>query len=256
MISLKKYLNLTRNVRNWPTYFYAKHLDPKRNPVVFWAANGVVVEVPKGPITAIFKEIFMEDLYDIGFMKQHLKPRPVIVDVGANVGFFSLFMAAQMPGASIYAFEPLPVNFKHLHRHFELNKGKSLVALNQAVAGARGTLDLYFNPDADFTALASLDTGFDNANTSRVTVEAVSLPDIFAGHQLGQIDLLKLDCEGAEYDILYRCPDALLQRVKLMAMETHKGTKANENTEALCAFLTEKGFTVKRGDKEFVWAWR
>jgi hypothetical protein len=89
-----------------------------------------------------------------------------------------------------------------------------------------------------------------------VTVEAVSLPDIFAGHQFQQIDLLKLDCEGVEYEILFRCPDYVLQRVKLIAMETHNGVGTNENTEALCAFLKKKGFTIRTGDKHFVWAWR
>lgn len=256
MLSLKKYINLAKNVHNWPNYLYAKHIDTKQNPVVFRAGNGVVIEVPKGAITAIFKEIFMEDLYDIAFLKTHLKPQPVIVDVGANLGFFALFMASQVPGARVFAYEPLPTNFKHLQRHFRLNQDKALVAENKAVAGAKGSLELYYNPNVDFTPLASLRTDFEDTNTSRVTVEAVSLPDIFAGHQLQQIDLLKLDCEGAEYDILYPCPDSLLQRVKLMAMETHQGTKANENTEALCAFLREKGFTVRTGDKHFVWAWR
>jgi FkbM family methyltransferase len=256
MISLKKYINLAKNVHNWPNYFYAKHIDTKQNPVVFQAGNGVVIEVPKGTIMAIFKEIFMEDLYDIAFLKAHLQPRAVIVDVGANLGFFALFMASQLPDARIFAYEPLPTNFKHLQRHFRLNNGKALVAENKAVAGEKGSLDLYYNPDVSYTPLASLRTDFEDTNTSRVTVEAVSLPDIFASNRLDRIDLLKLDCEGAEYDILYRCPDSLLQKVRLMAMETHPGTKANENKEALCAFLTAKGFTVKIGDKDFVWAWR
>jgi FkbM family methyltransferase len=256
MLSLKKYINLAKNVHNWPNYFYTKHIYTKQNPVVFRAGNGVVIEVPKGAIMAIFKEIFMEDLYDIAFLKTHLKPQPVIVDVGANLGFFALFMASQLPGARIFAYEPLPTNFKHLQRHFRLNNGKALVAENKAVAGEKGALDLYYNPHVSYTPLASLRTDFEDTNTSRVTVEAVSLPDIFASNRLDHIDLLKLDCEGAEYDILYRCPDSLLQRVKLMAMETHNGVGTNENTEALCAFLKEKGFTIRMGDKHFVWAWR
>ncbi len=256
MFSLKKYINLARNVQNWPNYFYAKHLDAKQNPVVFRAQNDVVIEVPKGPITAIFKEIFMEDLYDISFLKTHLKRDPVIVDVGANVGFFSLFMASQMPSAEIYAYEPLPSNFKHLQRHFQLNGSKALVCRNQAVAGEKGSLELYYNPNETFTPLASLHTDFDYTNTCRVEVEAVSLPDIFSGFRLEQVDLLKLDCEGAEYQILYQCPDHLLSRVKLIAMETHNGAKVNENTAALCAYLKEKGFELKTDGNHFVWAWR
>jgi len=256
MFSLKKYINLARNVRNWPNYFYAKHIDTKQNPVVFRADNGVVVEVPRGAIMAIFKEIFMEDLYDISFLKTRLTPQPVIVDVGANLGFFALFMASHMPGAKIFAYEPLPTNFNHLQRHFQLNSGKALVAENKAVAGTKGSLALYYNPNVNFTPLASLRTDFEDTNTSRVAVEAVSLPDIIASHQLEQVDLLKLDCEGAEYEVLYQCPEHALQRVKLIAMETHNGAKLNENTKALCAFLEEKGFMVRTGDKHFVWAWR
>ncbi len=256
MISLKKYINLTKNVKNWPHYFYAKHIDGKQNPVVFRADNDIVIEVPRGNIMAIFKEIFMEDLYDIRFLKHHLKSDPVIVDIGANVGFFSLFMAAQMPGSKILAFEPLPANFGHLQRHFQLNADKGLICQNKAIAGTKGTVELYFNPDAGFTALASVHTAFDGSNTGRVEVEAVTLPDIFSQFGIGTLDLLKLDCEGAEYDILYRCPDPLLSRVKLIAMETHSGTGANENTRAMCRFLEQKGFMFKTGSNGFVWAWR
>jgi FkbM family methyltransferase len=198
----------------------------------------------------------MEDLYDIAFLKTHLKSDPVIVDVGANAGFFSLFMAARFPASKIFAFEPLPANFSHLQRHFQLNSRKALVCQNKAVAGKKGFIELYYNPDANFTALASMHTAFDGSNTSRVEVEAVPLPDIFSQFRIESVDLLKLDCEGAEYDILYHCPDQQLSRVRMIAMETHPGTGINETTEAICQFLAGKGVKFKTGSNNFVWAWR
>ena len=99
-------------------------------------------------------------------------------------------------------------------------------------------------------------TTFDTSNTRQVEVEAVSLPDIFSEFKLKEIDLLKLDCEGAEYDILYQCPTQLFPRIKQMAMETHPGKQSNENTETLCEFLKENGYQIKTDSNHFVWAWR
>jgi len=256
MFSAKKYINLIRNVKNWPNYFTAKYFDTKQDPVKFSAKHNVQVEVPRGGIMPIFKEIFMEDLYEIDFLKKRLPITPVIIDVGANVGFFSLFMVSQVPGAAIYAFEPLPGNFKHLERHFELNKDKKLVCQNKAVAGSKGTITLHYNPEVNFTALASMNTTFDISNTRQVEVESVSLPGIFSEFSLKQIDLLKLDCEGAEYDILYQCPADFFPRIKQIAMETHAGKKPDENTKALSAYLLKNGYQIKTNSNHFIWAWR
>jgi FkbM family methyltransferase len=256
MFSAKKYINLIRNINNWPHYFTAKYFDSSQDPVKFTARHQVQVEVPKGGIMPIFKEIFMEDLYEIDFLKKRLPADPVIVDVGANVGFFSLFMASQFPKASIYAFEPLPGNFKHLQKHFHLNPGKKLIAQNKAVSGSKGTLTLHYNPAVNFTALASMHTSFDASNTKQVEVESVSLPDIFTAFSLKKIDLLKLDCEGAEYDILYQCPPALFSKIDQIAMETHAGKKPDENTEALATYLRKLGYQLKTNANHFIWAWK
>lgn len=256
MFSAKKYINLIRNINNWPSYFTHKYFDSGQDAVKFTARHEVKVEVPKGGIMPIFKEIFMEDLYEIDFLKKRLPVNPVIVDVGANVGFFALFMASQFPGASVYAFEPLPGNYTHLQRHFQLNAGKKLIAQNKAVAGSKGTLTLHYNPEVNFTALASMHTTFDASNTRQVEVESVGLPDIFTQFNLQSIDLLKLDCEGAEYDILYQCPAALFPKISQIAMETHAGKKPDENMESLAAYLRKQGYQLKSNANHFIWAWR
>jgi FkbM family methyltransferase len=256
MFLAKKYINLIKHITNWPNYFYAKHINTNREAVVFKAKNNIVIEVPQGGIMPIFKEIFMEDLYEIDFLKTRLSTKPVIIDVGANVGFFSLFMASQFPKAKIVAFEPLPGNFKHLQKQFQRNSNKDLTALNKAVTGSKGSIMLHYNPEVNFTALASMHTTFDSSNTHQVEVEAVSLPDIFSQYNLDQIDLLKLDCEGAEYDILYQCPTQYFGRIKQIAMETHAGKQPNENTQALGEYLKKNGYQLKTNSNHFIWAWR
>jgi hypothetical protein len=65
-----------------------------------------------------------------------------------------------------------------------------------------------------------------------------------------------MDCEGAEYDILYNCPSDYLQRIDQIAMEVHHGEKENQNIEALEAFLRGQGFSTRRRPVGMLWAWR
>jgi hypothetical protein len=64
-----------------------------------------------------------------------------------------------------------------------------------------------------------------------------------------------MDCEGAEYDILYNCPPDYLQRIDQIAMEVHNGEKENQNIEALEAFLRKQGFSTRRRPVGMLWAW-
>ena len=65
-----------------------------------------------------------------------------------------------------------------------------------------------------------------------------------------------MDCEGAEYDILYNCPPKYLQRIDQIAMEVHSGKKENQNIDALETFLRKQGFSARRKPVGMLWAWR
>jgi hypothetical protein len=69
-------------------------------------------------------------------------------------------------------------------------------------------------------------------------------------------DLLKMDCEGAEYDILYNCPPEYLRRIDQIAMEVHSGQQKDQNIEALEAFFRKQGFITRRKPVGMLWAWR
>ena len=65
--------------------------------------------------------------------------------------------------------------------------------------------------------------------------------------KINSIDFLKLDCEGAEYEILFKCPDKILNRIKIISMEYHEIDK-KRNKKTLIRFLKSKGFKVISGD--------
>jgi len=65
-----------------------------------------------------------------------------------------------------------------------------------------------------------------------------------AQHGLDRVDLLKMDCEGSEYSILYRCTTEYLKRIGKMAIEVHAGQEPDHNITALSSFLAARGFST------------
>lgn len=79
---------------------------------------------------AIIREIFMQDLYDMRMLKSGLPENPVVIDIGANIGLFSMLILSHVPGARIIAFEPMPGNYTFYHsiqlfrRHDSVSPGE------------------------------------------------------------------------------------------------------------------------------------
>lgn len=205
-----------------------------------------------------FKEVFFDQVYLQKIPKKLLKKdAPTILDIGANVGFFSFFMLFRYPGANVYAFEPMPFNFKLLRQYAEQSRFQTLFSVNKAVAGSTGRLLLNYAGTQAFTTMASI---FKNQRKKHhLEVEAVTLEQIFTEYRLHTVDFVKMDCEGSEYDILYKTPATLFQKINALCIETHHGPQANENTASLAEFLREQGYcllTTQRKRTGYIWAWR
>jgi len=148
---------------------------------------------------------------------------PTIIDIEANAGFFTLFAASQFPGSKIFSYEPIDNNFRQLQHNTDLNKDCHIMCFPKAVAGQSGEISLSFDPSDSFTTAATI-FGVFTENDTTIQVPCVSLPEIFDEHHLEQCDLLKMDCEGSEYSILYNCPPEYLKRIVQMAIEVHQGS--------------------------------
>lgn len=250
---LKRYFNLLKNIRNWQVYFKVK-----RNPDVFFLMKGKnkiqfwLVE----EIIPIFKEIYMQDIYQIKFLRKELSTQePIIVDIGANAGYAATFFFQFFPKARILSFEPLPTNFELLSKNQQENAHLHWEIIPKAVGDCTGSTQIFYCKSKEITPVASILQNFDAQNTDNLSVEMISLQDIFQEYALPHIDLLKVDCEGAEYDILYATPKQILDKVRCIVMETHFCNKVNANQDAMKNFLQKQGFEVKT-QKEMLWAWR
>ena len=124
------------------------------------------------------------------------RQRRVIVEAGANVGYYTLLMATAQPaGATVHAFEPRPDVFARLSENIALNALTSVRLNDAAVSDTAGRATLYL-PDSGNREMASLDRSFAPASRT-IDVRTVRLDAYCASNGLA-VDLLKLDVEGSE----------------------------------------------------------
>lgn len=148
-----------------------------------------------------------------------IKPT-VCVDVGANVGSYAqaLLEATQ---AKIYSFEPLSQPFEALSAVGQRYPGR-LIAINYGVGAKDEVLRIHFNDE--MTAHASFSEEVKNVsyvrNEKSQDIEVVSLDSYFAKHSVNQIDFIKIDTEGFEYEVLRGAQNIIAQfRPQLIQIE-------------------------------------
>lgn len=181
-----------------------------------------------------------------------LQKEDIVVDIGANIGIFSIFAASC--GAYVYAFEPNPEAFNILQINVDENDIKNRITIfNCAVSDKEGYVDLQI-PDTDkIYALGSATISDNLKNMMRkkqdfrfksVRTETVSLKTLFEKllNAKSQIDLLKVDCEGAEYAILKGLEISMAENILNLAMETHEGYSEKK----IVGLMNEKGFIITR----------
>ncbi len=251
-----RYLNLIRNIGNWTLYFKIKFGKCAQGSYLFKTRNGIKIEVP-APLLHAFKEIFMEECYMHGPVISNLSPSPVIMDIGANAGFFTLFAAMKFRNAKILSFEPVPANFKQLTKNVEMNNNVDIHCFRKAVADHNGEISLTVKEGESFSTTATI-IEHNNELSHKITVPCIRIKDIFDDNGIHECDFLKMDCEGAEYEILLNCPLDYLSRIKRMAIEMHSGTKPEHNERQLREHLNKNGFTTFETPKALamLFAWK
>jgi FkbM family methyltransferase len=168
--------------------------------------NGLELEVSELLELLLTKETICDDAYELAELAD-ADPR-VIVDVGAGIGDFAVLAASTFPEAEVLALEPDPKSFAVLERNVRRN-GLANVDARCTAVGTRGTYG--FNR-ARWSAQG---TAFSAGTT--LVVPATRLDRVIAGRR---VDLLKVDCEGAELEVLESAGESLAL-VERIAVEYH-----------------------------------
>ena len=174
-----------------------------------------------------------------------------VIDIGGGLGDFTIFVAAQHPKNTVYAFEPTPDSFALLQENLRLNHIENARAFPEAVWAVSGPILIDTSPrePVQFTSrsgdeLSRGRTAIQNRIGPGIEVPGISLAEALEHTGVAQCNLLKMDCEGAEYNILFHAPDEILERIERIVMEYHDNTSMYTH-EDMARFLAEKGFAVK-----------
>ena len=224
-------------IRNWPAMLglllrrrdSSEHEVVLRKPPVRLAIRGAM------DLWAV-KETYLDRFYT-----RYGEPVPdgwTVVDIGAGVGDFSILAAYSHPATRVIAYEPFPGSYALLVRNIAKNGVSNVIPRQEAVWREAGEirLDLSAGEPLQIASNAAGDGG-------KVAVPAVTLAGLLAQHKIERIDLLKLDCEGAEYPILMGAPAETLAKVERIVMEYHD-RDADQNYLTLGEFLIDSGFRV------------
>ena len=174
-----------------------------------------------------------------------LQPTDTVVDIGGNIGTFAVTASRRVPQGRVVTIEPEPENLRLLRHKIALNGCRNIEVCPVAVSDAVGTARLHLSQGAFHTVAPST-----RVELERPTIPVPTLPlsDIFARHAVMHCHLLKVDCEGAEFQML-RGLGAVATRIDQIAMEYH--TAVAGTREELLAVLAGHGFRVLHEDARF-----
>jgi FkbM family methyltransferase len=158
-----------------------------------------------------------------------------IIDVGANIGVFSMY-AAFHGAKRIYAFEPNKESFETLLMNIRENGLEDIIIpINKAVSEKDG--DYLLIPKASSPYNKSFSNTADKSEEMD-RIETISLPTFIKQNNIEKIDLLKMDCEGAEFGIIPNMPSETWSKIDKYKLEFHNLKRKKEITD----ILTKYGF--------------
>jgi FkbM family methyltransferase len=234
---IRQDLQIVRLAKNWPDLLSAKVRGTAISKIAL--RNGVNLASPdQVDLSFLFHEIWIDKLYT---PKGYEAARgDIIIDIGGNIGVFAAYAAVQNSNVKVFSFEPFPANAEYFARNIKESKLSNVELTDKAIAGHGGTRTLLVSDSWLTHSLAEADVVPDS-----VQVECIALNDVL--DKVGYCNLLKIDCEGSEYEIFENASAQTLRRIEKVVCEFHDGDHGNGRS--LRSFFEAKDFRIDAFDR-------
>lgn len=189
------------------------------------------------PIYMNYKEFFVDGIYE----NIKLNNLNIVVDIGANVGLFTKYMLYKN-AKKIFCYEPNKSAFNYLIKN---HYNSSNVYLNNlAVSTNNDKLRLYVDTNNTLISSARRNTDY------FYDVDSITIKQIIEQNGLDNVDLVKIDIEGMEYELIEHLDDNTFNKINSFLIEYHDigSVSKSEAVKNLTARLIDKGYTIKFGD--------
>ncbi len=226
-----------KTLKNWEQYLLEPKMKIEKEYFIYETRENVRVKLRPQTFDRItIREILIKKIYT---KKHKIKKNDIIVDVGAQIGVFSLY--ASKKAKKVIAIEPEPENYKLLLENIRLNNKKNIFPINSVVSKSEKEQRFQIINDTGGCSLYQIRTQKRCSKKKRIFVTSVTLDYLFDSFKLSKIDFLKLDCEGAEYEIL-ESSISVLPKIKVLVIECH--LLENKSADTLKTFLEKNGYLV------------
>lgn len=170
------------------------------------------------------------------FTNLDFKDGDICVDIGANIGITSIYLAKKYPFLKIIAFEPVKENFSNFVKNIEINNipAGTITPINMGVSGNGREITILTNTiNTGGSTIKEINEydGTDFVNVSKT----ITLDNIFEKFKIKKAKLLKIDCEGCEYEIFYNSNKETLRKIINIRGEFHM----NRN-------IKDMGYSIKK----------
>jgi FkbM family methyltransferase len=248
-LRLRNMVGFMLRYRNWieVTRAYARGLPV--SAIHPWALPRLTAsDVDGAEFLVLYNEIWKQDIYRCRHRRDifHIRPDDLVLDVGANVGLFTLLAARLARRGRVLALEPHPANFMRLKQHVAA-AGVTNVALLQVAVGPEPGLQELRCKTFTKHSLQLPGTGEAQQRGGSdvgLQVQVIRLSDLIGPSGLSRVDYLKVDTEGSELAILESLPQHKAQLVHRIVLEYHdlasKGVRSR-----IAALLRSLGFKIE-----------
>jgi FkbM family methyltransferase len=237
-----KFARLVGQVKNPLPVLRDRHgLQREPYTVRFWNGMVIAMRPQRGDLTAFRETWLQRDYLGPGL---RLSRGDAVIDVGANIGCFTLFAARNVgPQGRVIAIEPDGETYAQLNRNLQTNGICNVVPLRAALAGQAGAVSLRSCPNSLYSSLYGEVDGRCNEGAVQ-EVPAMTIDQIMDNAGLERCQFLKMDCEGAEHEVIRAMSAATAARIGQIGMELHD--LAGCDSGATVQRLQEFGFRCQR----------
>lgn len=182
---------------------------------------------------------------EIDFLYNFLKNGDTFIDIGGNIGLFSL-NASKLVGNSgkVYAFEAFSENFRQFNNNVKINDFKNIVLEHLAISNQQKTIEILYNEAHQNVGMAS---SYLQNFTSKEEIKAISLDEYVREKKISKIDLIKIDIEGGEFDAIKGMKNVLENYNPKIILEVNTLTLeySNHTEQELLDLLNSFGYSQK-----------
>lgn len=223
---------------------FTKCLASKGNgTVILRTDDGLSITIRQNIVDAhIVQETFIRKQYHVPVSDG------VVVDIGGYIGDFSLYAVKYLGAKKVIVCEPIIENLEILRQNIiNNNYSDKIIVVNKAVSRTGGDITLNVKINGDEVHASGYK--YSDDNTEKRKVPSITVSELFNIYKLDFVDLLKIDCEGEEYNILLNMPDILFNKINHIVFEFHRIEMFKNDLEKVLDKLIVLGYTIRKNGR-------